>query len=193
MKEREEKMSTIKKNGLEREYTESEEKKDGFRFRHWKVIGMYLVLYDIIAVNLSYFFGLWLRFDLRYSHIPAEYMDAFIKFAPFYTVFVLIMFYVFRLYNSLWRFASFSELNRIFAATVITTIFQVVGITVCLERMPLSYYIVGCGMQFALTLLVRFAYRYITLERTKMEHLQEADNVHQAMIIGAGAAGQRGA
>ena len=183
-------MSTIKKNGLEREYTESEGKKDGFRFRHWKVIAMYLVLYDIIAVNLSYFFGLWLRFDLRYSHIPAEYMDAFVKFAPFYTVFVLIMFYVFRLYNSLWRFASFSELNRIFAATVITTIFQVVGITVCLERMPLSYYIVGCGMQFALTLLVRFAYRYITLERTKMEHLQEADNVHRAMIIGAGAAGQ---
>lgn len=151
---------------------------------------MYLVLYDIIAVNLSYFFGLWLRFDLLYSHIPAEYMDAFVKFAPFYTVFVLIMFYAFRLYNSLWRFASFSELNRIFAATVITTIFQVVGITVCLERMPLSYYIVGCGMQFALTLLVRFAYRYIILERTKMEHLQEADNVHRAMIIGAGAAGQ---
>lgn len=190
MKEREEKMSTIKKNGLERECTESEGKKDGFRFRHWKVIAMYLVLYDIIAVNLSYFFGLWLRFDLRYSHIPAEYMDAFVKFAPFYTVFVLIMFYAFRLYNSLWRFASFSELNRIFAATVITTIFQVVGITVCLERMPLSYYIVGCGMQFALTLLVRFAYRYIILERTKMEHLQEADNVHRAMIIGAGAAGQ---
>lgn len=190
MKEREEKMSTIKKNGLERECTESEGKRDGFRFRHWKVIAMYLVLYDIIAVNLSYFFGLWLRFDLRYSHIPAEYMDAFVKFAPFYTVFVLIMFYAFRLYNSLWRFASFSELNRIFAATVITTIFQVVGITVCLERMPLSYYIVGCGMQFALTLLVRFAYRYIILERTKMEHLQEADNVHRAMIIGAGAAGQ---
>lgn len=96
MKEREEKMSTIKKNGLERECTESEGKKDGFRFRHWKVIAMYLVLYDIIAVNLSYFFGLWLRFDLRYSHIPAEYMDAFVKFAPFYTVFVLIMFYAFR-------------------------------------------------------------------------------------------------
>ena len=74
MKEREEKMSTIKKNGLERECTESEGKRDGFRFRHWKVIAMYLVLYDIIAVNLSYFFGLWLRFDLRYSHIPAEYL-----------------------------------------------------------------------------------------------------------------------
>lgn len=34
MKEREEKMSTIKKNGLERECTESEGKRHGFRFRH---------------------------------------------------------------------------------------------------------------------------------------------------------------
>ena len=56
MKEREEKMSTIKKNGLERECTESEGKRHGFRFRHWKVIAMYLVLYDIVAVNFSYFF-----------------------------------------------------------------------------------------------------------------------------------------
>lgn len=183
-------MNRTKKNDLGRKYAESETKKEGFPFRHWKVIAFYLVLYDIVAVNFSYFFGLLIRFDLRYSSIPKEYLNAFIKFAPFYTAFVIIIFYVFRLYNSLWRFASFSELNRVFFATIITTVFQVIGITVCLERMPLSYYIVGCGTQFALTLIVRFAYRYITLERTKMEHLQDAKNVHRAMIIGAGAAGQ---
>lgn len=176
-------MNRTKKNDLGRKYAESETKKEGFPFRHWKVIAFYLVLYDIVAVNFSYFFGLLIRFDLRYSSIPKEYLNAFIKFAPFYTAFVIIIFYVFRLYNSLWRFASFSELNRVFFATIITTVFQVIGITVCLERMPLSYYIVGCGTQFALTLIVRFAYRYITLERTKMEHLQDAKNVHRAMII----------
>lgn len=169
-------MNRTKKNDLGRKYAESETKKEGFPFRHWKVIAFYLVLYDIVAVNFSYFFGLLIRFDLRYSSIPKEYLNAFIKFAPFYTAFVIIIFYVFRLYNSLWRFASFSELNRVFFATIITTVFQVIGITVCLERMPLSYYIVGCGTQFALTLIVRFAYRYITLERTKMEHLQDAKN-----------------
>ena len=88
---------------------------------HWKVIAFYLVLYDIVAVNVSYFFGLLLRFDLRYTSIPPEYLDAFLRFAPFYTVFTLAVFYFLRLYNSIWRFASFSELNRIFAATVITT------------------------------------------------------------------------
>lgn len=183
-------MNKIKKNDLGRKYAESEAKKEGFRFRHWEVIAVYLALYDIVAVNFSYFFGLLIRFDLHYSNIPKEYMGAFVKFAPFYTAFVIVIFYVLRLYNSLWRFASFSELNRVFLATVITTVFQVLGITLCVHRMPLSYYIVGCGMQFAMTLAIRFIYRYITLERTKMEHMQETKNVHRAMIIGAGAAGQ---
>ena len=155
---------------------------------HWMVIALYLIFYDVVAVNLSYFFGLLLRFDLRYSNIPPEYFSAFVRFAPFYTIFVLVVFYALHLYNSLWRFASFSELNRIFAATVITTLFHVVGITVFVHRMPFSYYIIGCLTQFLLVASVRFGYRYITLERTRRE--QNSRAVHNAMIIGAGAAGQ---
>lgn len=189
-KGKEQMSETRKPRGLGKECIETNYREEKFRLRHWEFIAFYLALYDIVAVNVSYFFGLLIRFDLRYSHIPHEYLTAFVKFAPFYTAFVIIMFYVFRLYNSLWRFASFSELNRIFAATVVTTIFQVVGITACVQRMPLAYYVVGCGAQFILTVAIRFAYRYITLERTKMEHLQNAKNVHHAMIIGAGAAGQ---
>lgn len=33
----------------------SQKQKEGFPFRHWKVIAFYLVLYDIVAVNFSYF------------------------------------------------------------------------------------------------------------------------------------------
>ena len=155
---------------------------------HWKVIAFYLILYDIVAVNVSYFFGLLLRFDLRYTSIPPEYLDAFLRFAPFYTVFTLAVFYFLRLYNSIWRFASFSELNRIFAATLITTGFQMIGITLFFERMPFSYYVIGCLTQFLLVVAVRFVYRYITLERTRRE--KNAKPRKNAMVIGAGAAGQ---
>lgn len=157
-------------------------------FQHWEFVAFYLFVYDILAVNFAYFSALWLRFDLKYSSIPKEYLDAFLKFAPVYTVFSIIAFFVLRLYNSLWRFASFSELNRIFASTVITTIFQVVGITVFVKRMPISYYMIGAIMQFGLITVVRFAYRYITLERARRE--KESKALHNAMIIGAGAAGQ---
>lgn len=155
---------------------------------HWKIIAFYLIIYDIVAINFSYFFGLLLRFDLAYSSIPENYLSAFLRFAPFYTAFSLIVFYVVHMYNSVWRFASFTELNRIFVATVVTTVFQVVGITTFYERMPGSYYIVGCISQFILTVAVRFMYRYITLERAKRE--KDAMATHRTMIIGAGAAGQ---
>ncbi|WP_455438290.1 polysaccharide biosynthesis protein [Hungatella hathewayi] len=155
---------------------------------HWKVVAFYLIIYDIIAVNFSYFFGLWLRFDLRFSNIPQTYLNSYLRFAPFYTVFVLIVFYALHLYKSLWRFASFSELNRIFASSVVTTIFHIVSITLLIKRMPISYYVIGAAMQLALVTAIRFAYRYITLERTRRERNVKA--VHNVMVIGAGAAGQ---
>ena len=168
--------------------SKQEEREWKAKIQHWKVIAFYLVVYDIIAVNFSYFLGLWLRFDLQYSNIPREYLSAFLKFAPVYTVAVVIVFYILRLYNSLWRFASFNELNRIFAASVITTVIQIVGITALFVRMPFSYYVVGAATQFALITVVRFAYRFINMERARRE--QSARSRHNVMVIGAGAAGQ---
>lgn len=167
--------------------------RDGVRAKkrhmeHWEVIAVYLFLYDVIALNFSYFFGLWLRFDLQFSNIPKEYLYTFLKFVPFYTIFSAIIFYFLRLYNSLWRFASFNELNRICAATIITSIFHAVCITVFVKRMPISYYLIGPLIQFLMVVVVRFAYRYITLERVKRE--RNAKVIHNAMIIGAGAAGR---
>lgn len=158
------------------------------KWEHWKTVAIYLMIYDVIVVNGSYFAGLMLRFDLTYSAIPVEYLNAFFRFAPYYTVFSLIIFWLLNLYNSMWRFASFSELNRILAASGITTVFHVIGITVFVLRMPISYYIFGAVIQFCLVTAVRFAYRYINLERARRE--KNLNVSHNAMIIGAGAAGQ---
>ena len=158
------------------------------KIKHWMLIAFFLCFYDIVAVNLSYIFGLFIRFDLTFSAIPKEYMLAYVKFAPIYTAFCVVVFFVFKLYNSLWRFASIGELSRIFLASIVTTIFQAVGITLLFMRMPVAYYIVGAGTQFVLITAVRFAYRYVTLLRAKQVTNQVA--VHNAMVIGAGASGQ---
>ncbi len=158
------------------------------RFKHWEFVAFYLVLYDILAVNFAYFMALWLRFDLKYTSIPADYLAAFLKFAPVYTFFCLAVFFVLRLYKSLWRFAGFSEFNRIFVASVITTVFHCVGITVFFRRMPISYYMMGAVIQFGLITVARFSYRYITMQKARRAKEQLA--LHNAMVIGAGAAGQ---
>lgn len=159
-------------------------------FEHWKVIALYLLIYDIVTINLSYFIGLWLRFDLQYSKIPSEYLMAFIKFAPFYTAFSIIVFYMMHMYNSLWRFASFNELTSIMMATVVTGIAHVVGITLFVRRMPIAYYVFGICAQFIFTTGIRFGYRFVNLERAKREKAEKSAHVkHHVMVIGAGAAG----
>lgn len=158
------------------------------RFKHWKVIALYLAVYDIVMVNFSYFLGLWLRFDFRFSQIPKEYLYSFLKFTPFYTLFAIGCFYMLRLYNSLWRFASFNELNRIFTASVVTTLFHTVAMTLFVKRMPISYYMLGAFFQFCLLTVVRFSYRFINLERARRE--KASGTVRRVMVIGAGSAGQ---
>ncbi len=155
---------------------------------HWKVIAIYLMIFDVVAINFSYFFALFMRFEFSYKSIPQEYFMAYLKFTPIYTVFTIVIFYVLRLYSSLWRFASFNELNRVVGASAITTVFHWIGITVLFSRMPMSYYITGPIIQFCLVTAVRFSYRYITMERQRRELRENIK--HNAMIIGAGAAGQ---
>lgn len=166
-------------------------KSKGFMgLEHWKLIALYLLIYDIVTINLSYFIGLWLRFDLQYSKIPSEYLMAFIKFAPFYTVFSIIVFYMMHMYNSLWRFASFNELTSIMMATVVTGTAHVVGITLFVRRMPIAYYVFGICAQFIFITGIRFGYRFVNLERAKREKTEKSAHVkHHVMVIGAGAAG----
>ena len=160
------------------------------RLKHWQVIAIYLVLYDLIAVNLAYFIVLWFRFDCRFSMIPGEYLYSWMKFAPVYSLFCILVFWFLRLYKSLWRFAGYTELSRVVCATAITTVFHLVFMTLFIKRMPVSYYCFGAILQFLLLTGIRFSYRFILLERGKRDKLQKEARISRVMLIGAGQAGQ---
>ena len=157
---------------------------------HWQRISFYLALYDVLAVCAAYFLALWLRFDCRYGEIPNVYLTSYLRFIPIYAVFCIVIFSCLRLYKSIWRFASYKELSRTMAATVITSMFHIVVITLFYRRMPISYYIFGMGIQFVLVLAVRFSYRFILLERSRRESFVKNQKSSRVMLIGAGAAGQ---
>ena len=160
------------------------------KLEHWQVVSIALAGYDAIAIILSFFLALWFRFDCRYSLIPKEYLGAYFKFIGIYVVFSLFVFLRLRLYNSIWRFASYSELMRMILATAITFVFHCVGITFLFRRMPMSYYFFGIMVQFGLTLAVRFAYRFVLLERSKRKKEEEIAKAKKVLLIGGGKAGQ---
>ena len=166
------------------------EKQKKFHLEHWQMVTVYLMVYDLLIACASYFLGLWIRFDCRYTTIPPEYMNAYLSFILQYAVFSVVIFWILRLYHSIWRFASYNELARISVASVFIAVVHSIVITLCIKRMPISYYIFGAVIQFILTVAVRFSYRFILLERKSREQLAEEANLSRVMLIGAGSAGQ---
>lgn len=165
---------------------EIKKKIEGFHLEHWHIIALGLMIYDALALGLSYLIALWLRFDLRYSMIERPYMEAWAAFLPFYVLFSLAVFWHLKLYKSIWRFASYSELLRVSLATVICSVFHIIGITLFFRRMPISYYFIGAMLQYFAVLGIRFSYRFILLIRgVRAKGVQS-----RIMIIGAGSAGQ---
>ena len=159
------------------------------RFEHWQLISVMLAVYDYLAVLGAHFIALWLRFDGVYGAIPARYMSAYTRWCVPYAAFCILIFFLFRMYNSMWRYASFTELERIFLASLISSALHAAGITVLICRMPIAYYFLGGVLQFVLLIAVRFAYRFVQLLRKKHHDRHESD-YKRVMLIGAGSAGQ---
>lgn len=158
------------------------------KMEHWEVVTLLLMVYDFLAVAVSYFAALWIRFDCRFSSIETKYLQAYFRTILVYAGFCIIVFWFMRLYKSIWRFASYSELLRVILATVITGIVHIACMTCFVLRMPISYFVFGIIIQFCLTLGIRFAYRFILLMRGRKN--KEIAYEKRVMLIGAGSAGQ---
>lgn len=158
------------------------------KLEHWHIVTLLLVIYDFIAIVGSYFLALWLRFDLRISLIEKVYLSTYFKTVFIYALIVILVFTMLRLYRSIWRFASYSELLRVIMATCITGVIYMLWLYVAEYRMPVSYFIFGLVLQFCFTLGVRFSYRFILLLRGRRK--ENAKVIKRVMLIGAGNAGQ---
>ena len=157
---------------------------------HWHFIALLVAIYDVIVVNVAFFVALWLRFDCVFSAIPDKYFVPWIKFAPIYSVVCFVVFFALHLYQGMWRFASYNELKRVCLASVVTVFLHVLGVSILYDRMPVSYYLVGGIMQFVGVLGIRFAYRFVLLERSKRKKAVQRAVASRVMLIGAGSAGQ---
>lgn len=157
------------------------------KVEHWKVVRLLLMVYDFIAVIVSFGIALWLRFDCKVTSVEPQYLTTYKKTIIIYALFCLVVFWFLRLYKSIWCFASYSELLRVILATVVTGVIYTGSLLVFNLHMPVSYYVIGITVQFIATLGIRFFYRFVLLLRGRTNNEVQKKNV---MIIGAGSAGQ---
>lgn len=152
---------------------------------------LWILFLDIIAVNASYYMALLIRFFIafRFTSSLGHYMEYFYRFTPFYTVLAILVFAGFRLYGGMWRYAGLNDMNRIITANIVTAIIHVAGTLLFVARMPISYYLLGAFIQLFAIMVIRFSYRFIEMEKSRLER-RKGEHV-PALVVGSGEYGQK--
>ena len=101
-------------------------------------------------------------------------------------VITLIVFYLFKLYQSLWAFAGPTEAQNIVAACFLCAVLNYGGMKLLHFPIPRSYFFMYAMVLTAITTFGRFSYRFIRSIRHKAQNKRNASKV---MVIGAGEAG----
>lgn len=148
-----------------------------------------LLFLDVLSIFVSYLAALVMRFDFIFSHIPRVYLIGYMWSMPYWAAITIVVFYGFRLYHSIWRFAGFDEAKRIVQAYILLPFLYAAGALVMDLRMPRSYYLMGYMLSLAMTTGLRFSYRLIRSYLRKND--SDRDQVKErVMVIGAGEAGR---
>lgn len=149
----------------------------------------YLLLIDLLFVCMASFLALVLRFDFDVRAIDSIYITSLKETLPWLLLGTLVLFWLFRMYHSLWEYAGIKELINVGLASVSSACFHLFVITMTEEKMPRSYYFLYCILLAGFAGGARVFYRFMRRNRYHINQLFSGKNEKRVMIVGAGAAG----
>lgn len=147
-----------------------------------------LLIMDTMSIIIASFAAIYIRFDFQFNAIPKEYMTKFEHILPFNIGFTILFFVIWKLYKSVWRYASATEMLNIVFATCCASTAQLVFCHLTNQRMPRSYYIIYLFLLFAMTCGIRFSYRILRIINMKRADITQKKTGNNVMLIGGGAA-----
>lgn len=142
---------------------------------------------DFITIALAGFVALWIRFDFRIAHIEPQYVTEQLRIMPEVMITFIVVYALNKLYMSVWRFASVSEMTRIVRAYAIMIPVFWVEKQIFQFHLPRSVYLIAYVIDFLCCITIRFAYRFFRYYVHRNRTARDA-NAERVMIIGAGAA-----
>lgn len=146
------------------------------------------ILADVFSVLVATVGALWVRFDFSFQGIDRAYLEPALKMLPFNILSVIIIYTLFKLYISVWRYASASELLEVVLAVICNSALQLIVFIIFKVRVPRSYYLFYIAILGVLTLFTRFSYRLIRVIKNKGKVFKGRGTYTNVMIVGAGAA-----
>ena len=146
---------------------------------------IFLVIMDIILINGSVFLSLIMRFEINIASVPEEYIQKYIVNVIPFTIVTLIIFWCFRMYHSLWQYASIAELYKIVEACVVAELAHLCVTSFMGWMLPRSCYFTSGVFLIVAMSASRFMYRLLRQLINEYRHTSEQVKI---MIIGAGEA-----
>ena len=166
----------------------NEKKKEPFNYaKLYRRTG--LIIYDVVSITLASFLAILIRYNFNLDIIPEHFLDPVTGFLPINIVLTLVVFYLFKLYDSLWAYAGESEMQNLVMACVISGVLNALGLQFFKyesQPVPQSYYFLYTFFLMTLIFVSRFSYRFL---RSKKHRFENRNNSKGVMIIGAGEAG----
>ncbi len=144
-----------------------------------------LMAADVLALCLASFLGLFVRFDLNISKIPPEYAQAAMEFLPYYILASLVIFFLARMYSTMWSVAGVREALHVVAACGLASLVQIAGMMLLQLSVPRSFFLVSFAALCAEELGIRLSYRVVI--SLFGNHSKKA--AKRIMIVGAGTSG----
>ena len=145
----------------------------------------FLFLTDTFLLNACVYLSLIMRFDVGIVSIEPQYISNYVENVLPYTIMSLIIFWLFRLYHSLWQYASIAEVYRIAEACIIVEVVHFLSNKIAGNMLPRSCYFNAAIYLIIAICASRFMYRMIRTVLNKYRNIKTSNNV---MIIGAGEA-----
>lgn len=145
----------------------------------------FLFLTDTFLLNACVYLSLIMRFDVGIVSIEPQYISNYVENMLPYTIMSLLIFWLFRLYHSLWQYASIAEVYRIAEACIIVEVVHFLSNKIAGNMLPRSCYFNAAIYLIIAMCASRFMYRMIRTVLNKYRNIKTSNNV---MIIGAGEA-----
>lgn len=145
----------------------------------------FLFLTDTFLLNACVYLSLIMRFDVGIVSIEPQYISNYVENVLPYTIMSLLIFWMFRLYHSLWQYASIAEVYRIAEACIIVELVHFLSNKIMGNMLPRSCYFNAAIYLIIAICASRFMYRMIRTVLNKYRNIKTSNNV---MIIGAGEA-----
>lgn len=144
---------------------------------------------DVIAISIANFLALLIRYDMYFTDIPRKFIDAVGAIWVINLAVSILMFWIWRLYKSVWRYASATELVNICGSICFIFVFQLIYFKIFEVDLPRSYPFFYAFLLFVFISGIRFSYRLLRLINQKRRGNATGAERKNCMVVGAGAAG----